>query len=223
MCVTPHSNISPVKTDQRKDGRRRTSVKHSHARCIPARQVAVEARSTVEGWHVNASDRSTHSSATIQTTQRSAPALRSPTRHTHAHDHRKQRWDAFHLARAKSRLKRSMSRVHRMILRWMGSCKCCPIVRTIRRKTMCKSLILACILRARKPGRRLSSGSRLSLGGTCRRVAFHCHTDVPLIPFQVARAGLEPEKPRQDLPLLPPCVELQKMSAKRESTQIVRR
>ena len=109
-----------------------------------------------------------------------------------------------------------------MILRWMGSCKCCPIVRSIRRN-MCKSLILACILRARKPGRRLSSGSRLSLGGTCRRVAFHCHTDVPLIPFQVARAGLEPEKPRQDLPLLPPCVELQKMSAKRESTQVVRR
>ena len=109
-----------------------------------------------------------------------------------------------------------------MILRWMGSCKCCPIVRTIRRKTMCKSLILACILRARKPSRRLSSGSRLSFGGTCRCVAFHCHTDVSTISFQVAQAGLEPEEPRQDLALLPPCVELQKMSAKRESTQIVR-
>ena len=95
-----------------------------------------------------------------------------------------------------------------MNLRWMGSCK---------------SLFLACILRARKPGRRLSCGSRLSLGGTCRCVAFHCHTGVPTISFQVARAGLEPEEPRQDLAELPPCVELQKMSAQRESTQIVRR
>ena len=111
-----------------------------------------------------------------------------------------------------------------MILRWMGSCKCCPIVQSQKScSTPCKSLILACILRARKPSRRLSSGSRLSLGGTCRRVAFHCYTGVPTIPFQVARAGLEPEEPRQDLAELPPCVELQKMSAQRESTQIVRR
>ena len=205
--------------DQRKDGRRRTSLKRSHARCIPARQVAVEARSTPEGWHVNASNRSTHSSATIQTTRRSAP----PDHARHLCARRKQRWDAFHLATAKSRWKCPMLRVHRMILRWMGSCKCCSIVRTIRCSTSCKSLILACILRARKPSRRLSSGSRLSFGGTCRCVAFHCHTDVSTISFQVAQAGLEPEEPRQDLALLPPCVELQKMSAKRESTQIVRR
>ena len=110
-----------------------------------------------------------------------------------------------------------------MILRWMGSCKCCSIVRTTCRKTMCKSLILACILRARKPGRRLSSGSRLSLGGTCRCVAFHYHNGVPTISFQVAHAGLEPEEPRQDLALMPLCGELQNMSAKWESTHMVRR